>query len=143
MKDLRKFFSLPYGKKMTLTKAFLTVFRVRLCLWFFPKQSVKSCLLVNETENVNGKVVDWDAVERTVASVERCSRYIPKATCLTQAMSVFLLLQKMGQASNLKIGVEKDQDGSLKAHAWVEVDERIVMGKVPFLNRFTVLETST
>ncbi len=143
MKDLLKFVSLPRSEKMTVLKAFFMVLRVRVCLWFFPSYSVKNRLLAANGEKVKGRAADWAAVERTVASVERCSQYIPRATCLTKALSVFLLLQNMGQASNVRIGVEKDQHGRFRAHAWVEVEERIVIGKVPLLDRFTVLQTST
>lgn len=143
MKDLFRFFRLPGREKIIVAKVFCTVLRVRLCLWFFPKRSVRRWLPTVENDHINGKAVDWFEVRRMVERVEHCSRYIPKATCLTQALSAFLLLRNAGQLSNVKIGVEKDQAGRLAAHAWVEVEGKIVLGRVPRLDRFTVLGSAT
>jgi hypothetical protein len=67
-------------------------------------------------------------IERVVWSVEAASRRIPRATCLTQALAAATLLANNGHAAVLRVGVAKNDDGSLRAHAWVESDGRTVLG---------------
>jgi len=63
-----------------------------------------------------------------VWSVSVASRYVPKATCLVQALAMKALLDKEGHPANLQIGVMKDEGGKFQAHAWVESQDRILNG---------------
>jgi hypothetical protein len=58
--------------------------------------------------------------------VRLASRYVPRATCLTQALTAQMLLGWAGLNSRLHIGVRLD--GKFEAHAWVEGPGRIVVG---------------
>jgi hypothetical protein len=69
----------------------------------------------------------------TVASsilwaVQAVSRRIPRASCLTQALSAQFLLRCFGQHAQLCLGVARTADGSLRAHAWLEQQGRPVLG---------------
>ena len=75
-------------------------------------------------------------IVRFVAIVSAC---IPDATCLTQAISAVVLLTRYGYASTLRIGVMKTGVARLSAHAWVDLDGRIVIGELPDMSCFTVL----
>ena len=44
-----------------------------------------------------------------------------EVTCLRQSLLVFWLLRRRGLNAEIKLGVRK-QDGTLDAHAWVELD---------------------
>ena len=66
---------------------------------------------------------------RIVWSVEVTSRYVPRATCLTQAIAAQTLLARRGYRSQLRIGVARDRDGAFIAHAWIEHEGRIVLGE--------------
>ncbi len=67
--------------------------------------------------------------------VERCAwltavagRYTPiRATCLTQALVLSVLLGRRGVAAQLRIGVSR-QAGRFAAHAWLERDGSILPG---------------
>ena len=48
--------------------------------------------------------------------------------CLPQALAAKWFLARIGKESDLKIGVMKAGSDSLKAHAWLEVDQQIVIG---------------
>jgi hypothetical protein len=78
-------------------------------------------------------------VRRVASSVRRASRYVPAATCLTQALATQSLLAQRGQVSILRIGVTKGPEGELKAHAWVESNGRIIIGQQKDLRSYTVL----
>ena len=71
-----------------------------------------------------------DPVEgrRSIRAVERTSRFVPGARCLVQAMACKILLARAGIESDLRIGVIRDEARELEAHAWVEIDGRVVHG---------------
>ena len=63
-----------------------------------------------------------------VWAVEAVARYIPGATCLTQALAAQFLLQRYDVAATLCIGVARSHAGDFRAHAWLEREGRIILG---------------
>lgn len=61
--------------------------------------------------------------------IERLARFVPGASCLTQALALQLVLGRAGHASQIQIGVKKDDAGAFTAHAWVTCNDRIVLGQ--------------
>jgi Transglutaminase-like superfamily len=78
-----------------------------------------------------------DVDQRIAWAVTSAARYVPAATCLTQALAAKVLLTVAGREARLTIGVEKDGN-RLRAHAWVEGNGRVIVGDHD-LSRFTVL----
>ena len=78
-------------------------------------------------------------IEKIVWAVTVASRYVPAATCLTQALAGQILLAQHGEPALLQIGVAKNEAGNLEAHAWVESRGRIVIGDSRELFRYTRL----
>jgi hypothetical protein len=78
------------------------------------------------------------AMDRLTWAVETVSRFVPAATCLTQALAAQVLLTRRGRAARLHIGVSKAEGRKLEAHAWVESQGRVVIGGSG-LERYTVL----
>ena len=140
MKRLTRIFLLPYPEKKLLAQSFLLVLAVRIGLWILPF-SFLSNWLQGASLDAN-KSADWKSINRIVRSVRSVSRLVPFATCLTQALATRVLLRMVGQASDLRIGVERDQNEKFQAHAWIEVDGRIVIGKVQHHHRFAVLNSN-
>jgi len=69
--------------------------------------------------------------------VRRATRLVPRATCLSQAITARLLLARGGRASQVRFGVMAPTGGSLDAHAWLECDGEVVIGDVPDRPRYT------
>jgi len=78
-------------------------------------------------------------VDRIVLAVTVASRYVPKATCLTQALATQVLLARRGHSVHLRIGVARSETGEFQAHAWVECYGRVVIGGADAPVRFTPL----
>lgn len=83
-------------------------------------------------------VTDEEVIVDVVRTIRRCKRFVPRATCLTQALATKSVLKHYGQESRIVLGVAKS-DVSIAAHAWVEVNGRIVLGKLPNNSRFSLL----
>jgi len=69
-------------------------------------------------------------------AVRRSSRLLPAATCLPQALTTRVMLERRGIPNELLFGVAKSDAGALEAHAWVEVDDEVVVGRLRDLARF-------
>jgi hypothetical protein len=79
------------------------------------------------------------SVERIAWAVGAASRYVPTATCLSQALAAQVLLARHGHPASLRIGVARGAAGRLEAHAWIESRGRIVIGGTADLARYTPL----
>ena len=141
MRRLYRFFMLPYREKKLLSQSLFLILVVRIGLWVLPFNLLDRWL--NSVTPVADKAADWATIECVARSVRSCSRFVPYATCLTQALATRVLLRMDGQPANLKIGVEKNRDEKFGAHAWVEIDGRIVMGQLPRHHRFAVLKSNS
>ena len=52
-------------------------------------------------------------------AIERASRYLPGATCLTRALALKWMLRRRGIPADVRLGA-RTEAGDLFAHAWVE-----------------------
>lgn len=68
------------------------------------------------------------AVPRLASLVTIAGRYhLVRNTCLKEALVLSWLLERRGLGTLLRIGVSRHA-GTLKAHAWLEQDGRIILG---------------
>jgi len=139
MRKFFKFFFLPRGRKKIIGQAFVLVLIIRIGLWLFPFKRLSGYLAQFKSFDASVCDVDWTAVEVIVSAVRECSRFVPFATCLTQALAAQTLLWSSGQDSQLKFGVDKDKGDRFIAHAWIEIDGKIIIGKYPHHRRYIVL----
>lgn len=78
--------------------------------------------------------------EQLAATVVRTSRWIPGTSCLTEALCCHHLLRVNDFNASLVIGLERQGTGNLQAHAWVELDDVVVLGDNGRLDVYTPLE---
>ena len=125
MNRIKSFFKLSSDKKSLFIKTiFLTIF-IRLSLFSLSFSRVQT--ISNKLSKASTNQKSPKTVKDIVWSVRVASYYVPKATCLTQAITAQILLSKYNYNSKLKIGVNKS-DG-FAAHAWVEMDNKIILGE--------------
>lgn len=136
---LRLVFSSAHERAMILRSIFWLTY-YRLGLWLFPSIVIRNAVNDLTDSSGNNRPADKALVYEVVRSVRRCSRYVPSASCLTQAVAAKTVLKRYGQPSMLKIGVAPI-DSTIEAHAWVEIDGRIVLGRLPQQARFSVMNS--
>jgi len=122
LKRLGKFARLTASEQGLLLEAWLQTTAVRLALWTLPFRLVRR--LRWDKTPVLSKI---PSPERMAWAVAVASRYVPKATCLVQALAGQALLARRGQASRLHIGVAKPE-GLFEAHAWLEWEGHVLLG---------------
>ena len=85
--------------------------------------------LYNEVRKcpIRNKRASLDAVERICSALDMaCIWYCKEVLCLQRSAATTCLLRKYGVSAHLVIGA---QQMPFKAHAWVEVDGRVVNDK--------------
>src|SRR5262249_30461555 len=117
-----------------LSTALLSVAAIRLALWLLPFRLVHRIISQLIGNRQMPRVTD--PLKKVAWAVSSASRYVPSATCLTQALATYLLLGKSGQPVILYLGVFKSSTGSFKAHAWVESEGRVLIGYVDNLGSY-------
>ena len=142
---LGKGINLVTGKSLQpalVMRAFFVLACVRFGLCLTPSRTMR---IIQTTKTQSKKIIligrsasaSLSATEIS-DSVRLLSRYLPKCTCLTQALAGKYLLAKNGYHSKLKIGVTNPQD--FRAHAWLEHNNTVLLGKVSNLADYTALK---
>lgn len=127
MRLFRKALGLAPGDYVLLLQALATVTAIRFSLWLLPSRLLlkRVARLVDRASMTASPTPD---VRRIGWAVRRASRFVPQATCLTQALSTQTILARRGYRSILRIGVAKTPEEGFAAHAWVEINGGILVG---------------
>ena len=126
MNRLSKFHHLPSREKILFIKAWILLGIVRLGLFLLRFTTLKKVLT---TASLLMAKVDQELPEdRLLWAVGTASRYVPKATCLAQALTAHLFLKQSRQQASLHIGVKGSEEGRINAHAWVESRGKVIIG---------------
>ena len=123
-----KFLRLPSVDKMRTLEASGFVLVARFLLVAVPfRRTVALATFLGERLPARGSG-NLQQMLRLSYLVQRVSRHVPGATCLTQAVALKLMLIRRRIACNLRIGVQKE-DGVFKAHAWLENSaQQVIIG---------------
>ena len=129
MRRLRKFISVPAADRVLLLRAAFVLAAVRLGLWLLPSRSVLDAAACQGRPAPKRRPLASPVpAERLTWAIRGAARYIPAATCLTQALALQWLLLRFGHASRVHIGVRKAAGARFEAHAWVECGDKVVIG---------------
>ena len=122
---VHSFLKLSFEDKLILIKSFFLIWIIRIMLWILPfsviqKSFSRFTIISGESHSIPLEKLTW--------AVALMSRYVPKATCLTRALTAQILLAGQNYPSNIKIGVSKTKE-NFEAHAWLEYNNKIVLGE--------------
>lgn len=73
----------------------------------------------------------WAAEAHLAEWVDRIQRRLPgpwKSTCLSRSLVLHYLLHRAGRPAELRIGVRRESDRRLVAHAWLVRDGQPILG---------------
>jgi Transglutaminase-like superfamily len=130
MAALSKILALTWREKWLLLKVVMLLFAARVALRFLPFQSARR-LLVRVCRGSVETTAQAQEMERILQLTAAVGRRVPAiGTCLTQALTAYVLLDRRGYKTKLRIGVNKDRKGNFIAHAWLESDGRILLGEL-------------
>lgn len=123
---IRRFFFASKQDRLLVIKASVLLVGVRMGLWLLSFRDLQR--LVGKISQPSSPGKNDDNPDRVAWAVWTASRYIPKATCLAQALTTQIMIARQGQSSELIIGVSREGESAMKAHAWLEIDGRSIIG---------------
>jgi hypothetical protein len=137
MVTFSKVIALGGGKKAILIRAFLMLWIARIGVYLVPLQGLQKVMDRSRILPFPG-IVSNASPDMTAWAVAVASRYGPGSTCLVRALATQELLAQQGLSSDLHIGVSKGDTSPFDAHAWVEMNGRVVIGG-PRMENYTKL----
>jgi hypothetical protein len=120
-----KFWCLPLSDEQQIFSILLTIIFVRIAL---------SCVGYNRLKkNIPPAyhAAPLDVLRKFGRLVPSLARFVPGASCLTQAVTAQLLLARRGYRSDMRVGERQDEAGKISAHAWLLAQGQIVLGDHP------------
>jgi Transglutaminase-like superfamily len=136
MKWLCKCLRIGYGDRTLIISTFVLLASVRLGLWLLRFRILLKISRKISQFNSNSKITQQFSVRKIAWCVDKVSCFMPGVKCLARALTTQMLMSRYGYNSQLRIGVAKGEQGNLEAHAWVEYQEKVVIGYLPDLYRF-------
>lgn len=139
MAGVAKFLRLSVTERRLLLEAAASLLMVRLVLAFVPFRSWHRWFssLAPRRGQAARRQPSQAAVLRAVAAG---SQSLPFAwNCLVQALAAYRLLLAYGYTPVVTIGVRCREDGSFESHAWLEAEEGVLLGALPYLHQFNRL----
>ena len=124
MRALARFLRLGWTDKLLLVRCVFMVASVRLGLSLFSYATLRRWLATAAAL----QTASDDVAQRIAWGVVNAARIVPGATCLTQAFAAQLMLARAGYRSQMRIGVAKDERDRFIAHAWLIINDRVVVG---------------
>jgi hypothetical protein len=85
-----------------------------------PRQSPRSLIFFRDTPDED---LAW--------IITTAAKYVPHASCLTQALAAQWIFAWLGRPTAVQVGVAKGVDKRLRVHAWLEREGRVVVGGEP------------
>jgi hypothetical protein len=126
---LRRFLQLGGADRRLVAITFPVVAFVRIALSILPFRLLHR-FVARFTRGCAGRTPSAAVpAERITWAVSAVAHRIPRATCLTQALAATLLLAWRGHPAILRLGVARQEDGRLQAHAWLESGGVILLGE--------------
>ena len=123
METLRRFRALTPQRRRLSIIALGVMMAVRVGLTLLSFSRLRDALDRLAALGGRGGAHPSASIDDVAWSVGAAARFVPRATCLVQALALEFLLSRSGRPAELRIGVARE-DGGLKAHAWIEADGR-------------------
>ena len=115
---LQKFFHLPRDDRRLFLKAGFLQVLMRFGLWLL---SFRRLMRLVDRLGCPLNMLPTDPLlpEKIAWAVNAACPYVPRGTCLSQALAARIMLKRIGSRADLRIGVAKNEYGQVQAHAWI------------------------
>ncbi len=126
---LRKLISLPGRDRRLLVEAAACLVVARLAVLVVPFRWIAPRLGETMGDSPAEDPADPELLRRIGWAVATVSGNLPwKSRCLAEAIAGKAMLRRRGLPSTLYLGLAKDSQAALEAHAWLRCGSRILTG---------------
>jgi hypothetical protein len=124
---LRRFGGLAPGRRRAVVRALVLLVAARIALLALPFPTMLGFAARPHRRAAPARQRRLDDMLWAVEAVG--NRLFPRNPCLVQALVVQRLFRSAGLPAELRIGVRRDATAGIAAHAWVESDGAVVIGR--------------
>ncbi len=132
LNKLGTFIRLPWQEKHFFCHAVFLLYSYRVRLKFFSLETILN-LVEKEEIKFRSKRMSFLSVGRIKRLVQAASVFVPFATCLSNALAGQVLFATCNYSTKLHVGVRNEKDKGFEAHAWLTLEEDVVLGNLPDL----------
>lgn len=151
LRRVLRFAGLDRNRRGLFLRAAFLLWKHRVLLWARPFRMPEGPAGVSGAASFReGPVAAGDGATRPRPSppsigwaVGSASRVVPRSTCLVQALAAHDLCRRFGYHPRLRLGARRDAAGQLEAHAWLELEDDVVVGGVEDLSEYSVFRPGT
>jgi hypothetical protein len=139
----RQFLNLKFEDQLLMIEASALLIFLRISLRKIPANKLYGFLSPFLKKPIYSYSKHIDYTNKVIKAVLRSGHYLLKKKCLAQAMAVhILLLNKRRIYNNLYVGFIRHGE-IIYGHAWVEADEKILIGDTKGLYYYFIVSLST
>lgn len=77
-------------------------------------------------------------INYVIKSIEIASSIIPNITCFIRAAALKIIFNDM-QSLRINIGINVDEDNVFESHAWVTLNDRVILDDNPKIDIYKVI----
>lgn len=129
----------PSADWKLFARAYVLVWLIRIALWLMPFRVLYKWTINFRKGRIGDRPLPPSAVTKVVWAVTAAAKRVPRATCLTQALATQIMLGRRGHRATLQLGIMKSAAGKFDAHAWVERNGAVLIGKNATFSQLTRL----
>ena len=136
----KKYIRIDKTERMILNQTFLWFIYAFILVRFIPLRWFNSLLGEYKKETiVDLDKSHLDLVHLVKKNIRRWKRFLPwKVKCFEEAIVAKKILERYNIQTTLYLGVNKDNNNELNAHAWLKAGSKIITGEKGF-ERFVVV----
>ena len=125
-------FSIDNKTRIDIIKVFFYTGYFRAFILFVPFNKLSKRMGQAKTESpAEAEIPEYKEARRVAWIVNNVSRYTPwESKCLVQALTAQKLLKKRNISTTIYLGVKKDDEGKMIAHAWTRCGKYYVTGGI-------------
>jgi hypothetical protein len=134
-----KFFAIPPDERKLFLQSLRLLIYWKLVTIFLPMRIYRIWLGREQEESDTESRYPLPYIQSFARSMNRAVRTLPfEPKCLTEAIAAKRLLQKHGITSTLYLGVAKQENSSIIAHAWLRCGSNIITGRKG-MSKYTIV----
>ena len=128
-KKFKEYYLLSKQERKILNRTFFWLIRAFVLVRFIPLKWFSS-LLGEFRKEIEVESLQIDTILNVKKNIRRAKRILPfRVKCFEEAIAAKKVLEKEGVKSTLYLGVDKNTENELIAHAWLKVGELFVTGE--------------
>jgi hypothetical protein len=140
LQKIIKYFTLNKEERILFHQALQLLIAWKIRIVFLPMRKYVKFLGEKGKEAIYTEASKENWIRKLPIAIHRADSILPwKSKCLTEAIATKKLLEKYQIKSTLFLGVAKDENQKLIAHAWLRWGEKIISGERGY-EKFTIVE---